>query len=98
MFHKIIHHNNHDSESESDYYGGRTATGTKNIIFEQLATAITEHHYKDFQDFVNFDSLLEEHSKIVINMSLEDYPNLRFKKSLEEQLYPSLISHKKAKI
>lgn len=98
LFHQMTGYIHYESESESDYYGGSISTGNKNISFEQLAAAITDNHYQDCQDFVNFDSLVDEHSKFVVNMSLEDYPNLKFKKTLEEKLDTNLISVKRVKI
>lgn len=88
----------YDSDSERDYYSGQTYTGRKHISFEQLADAIVAHHYQDCEEFVDFDSLLYQHSTFVVNMSLEDYPNLKFKKELEEKISIKSTSHIQSKI
>ena len=84
---------------DGDYYGGSTTQGNKSLKFSLLADELIRIIYdKTDCDLIDFNELLEEHSNIVINMNLDDYPKLQLNKELNKTLINEKINSRKVKL
>lgn len=91
-----------NDDYDSDYYGGSTVEGKKSISFESLANNLISAIYNNLDnsslDLIDFNELLEQHSNLVINICLADYPKVSLLKELNENLDNKKSSTKKLKI
>lgn len=98
----IYCHIREEDTYDGDYYGGSTTQGNKSLSFESLANSLISIVYNNIDndnlEIIDFDKLLEQHSNMVINMCLQDYPKLTLFKELRENLDNSKSSTKKIKI
>lgn len=82
--------------SEGDYYGGCMYEGHKSMSFNTLAEFLINAQHIHEYDYVDFNDVLEKHSHIVINMSIEDYYKLHLNEKLVDNL--TKISNNKKNI
>lgn len=87
---------------DSDYYGGSTTQGNKSLSFEALADCLIlevfNHLNNDSLELIDFNDLLKQHSTLVINMCVQDYPKLNLLKDLSENLDNNKGTTKKLKV
>lgn len=73
--------------SESDWYGGSTSHMYKSLHFDNLADYLIDLVYKGTEyESIEFNDLLQKHSKIVIHLEECNYDKLALHKSLKIDL------------
>lgn len=81
--------------SEGDYYGGCMYEGHKSISFTTLAALLTSSQHTHEYEYIDFNDVLEKHSHLVINMSIEDYYKIHLNEKLVDNLTKMSNNNKK---
>jgi hypothetical protein len=87
----------YDSSYDSDYYGGSIDYGTKSMPFSVIGEHVSTALYSESNDIVNFETLVEEFSQLIINLDLHSYKKYKLYNQFDENIPSNQIENMSTK-